>query len=695
MRLPKLFRAEAQKSEIDEEIAAHLALAAADKRDLGADAASAEQKAQREFGNPALVKDITREAWGWLWLERLQLDMNYALRQMRKSPGFAAAVIGTLAVGIAAATAMFTVVDHVLLRPLPYRHSSRLVEIKETTTRYAAAPYLDLEQWRKWSRSFSGIGYYSPGNGRSFLEGRTATESVEFYTVSANLFPVLGVRPALGRDFRDQTNSFAQSADAHNILLSDAAWREMFGGDPNVVGHSVKIDGASYIVAGVMPRGFSFPFAPENLQVWALNQLGNGDKGRTDSTPRYLVIGRLAKEANLERAQAELKILQAQIVKGYVDPEARKEYSTVWLHKYGDSLVDADTKRALEMLLAASAVLWLIACVNVTNLLLARAMVRQREIAMRGALGAGRGRIVQQFAVEGLLLSGCGAVIGLGLALLAVKLFANAIKHHLPLPVAVVPDVRVLLALLVLTVVSALVASMWPAFMAARAPIEPALKQGGMQSGSARNQNRLRNVLVVIEISLSLTLLAGCGLMLRTIYALRHVPLGFRTDHIIVANLQIPAYKFSGRNMSGNLYLPLLERTKYLPGVQAAGLLSEVPLGQTFNVELTLDGKDSELFGNRPKKVTAKLNAVSPELQKVFHFNMLAGRFFDQEDTASSLPVFVVNRALVHAYAPAEHDLRKIIGTKISHLTPNGKQAEIIGVLDDFRQAGVALDPEP
>jgi len=688
-----------KRSELDTEIEAHIRMAVAERVARGEDADTARREVEREMGNIPLVKDIAREAWGWVWLERLLQDLRYALRQLRKSPAFAVTVIGTLALGIAAPAAMFTVVDRVMLRPLPYKDASRLVYINDASKRNehdwrSGAPYLDLAEWRKWSRSFESIGFYLQANGRNFLEGNGSAEGVSFYHVSANLFEMLGVAPALGRDFRSNADGFAQNADASSVVISDAAWRSMFGGDPGIVGKQVKISGVPYTVVGVMPRGFSFPFDPTNLEAWTLMQLGDADKGRTDGTPAYMVVGRLKPGVKTAQAEAELSTLQKQIAVGYVDPEIRQGRSGVWLEPYAGSLVEKDTKRALEMLLAAAGVLWLIACVNVTNLLLARAMVRQREVAVRGALGAGRWRIMQQFMAEGLLLSGCGAVIGLGLALAAVKLFAGGIKNHLPFPVAIAPDWRMIAALLALTVISALISSVWPAWMSAHAPIEPALKQGGLQAGGARGQNRLRGVLVTVEIALSLTLLVGCGLLLRTIYALRHVPLGFRTDHIIVANLQIPGYKFAGQNMTNNLYLPLLERAKHLPGVQSAGLMTEVPLGGTFNIHLELKMDASQSPNRKSWKVDSLLKAATPDLQQVFGFKMLAGRFFNQQDTPSSQPVFVVNRAFAREYSPDQQDLSKVIGMKLWHITP-AKDAEIVGVLDDMRQSAVAEPSQP
>ncbi len=686
-----------KKSELDAEIESHIRMAVEERVARGEDEAAARRAVEREMGNLPLVKDVTREAWGWVRLERLLQDLRYAVRQLRKSPAFAVTVMATLALGIAAPAAMFTVVDRVMLRPLPYKDTGRLmqVELRREDGRTSDPLYLDLQEWRRWNKSFEKIGFYNWASGRNFLEGKTGTVPVESYRVSANLFDVLGVAPALGRDFRGGSESFAKSGDANGVVLSDSAWREMFGADAGIVGKTVKVSGVAYTVIGVMPRGFSIPYQGEHLQVWTLVQFDDNDKGRTDRSPGYNVIGRLRPGVNRKQAEVEISTLQRQIAQGYADAAARTDSSAAAVTSYADTLVESDTKKALLMLLAAAGVLWVIACVNVTNLLLARAMVRQREIAVRGALGAGRLRIVQQFLVEGLLLSGCGAVAGMGLAVLAVKLFAEGIKHHLPFPVAVVPDWRVMTVLLSMTVVSALISSIWPAWISARAPIEPALKQGGLQTGSVRGQNRMRGVLVVVEIALSLTLLVGCGLLLRTIYALRHVPLGFRTDHIVVANLQIPGYKFAGQNMTSNLYLPMLERVKHLPGVQSAGLVSEVPLGKTFWVQLYLDAKHGEIPGKTSGSVVAKLDAVTTDAQNVFGFRMLAGRFFNDGDAPTSTPVIVVNRAFMQAYAPQIQDLRKAIGMKVWHLTPKGKQTEIIGVVDDFRQFNVATAPSP
>lgn len=427
--------------------------------------------------------------------------------------------------------------------------------------------------------------------------------------------------------------------------------------------------------------------------MWAPVVLGAKDEKRTYDS-RYNPIARLKDGATLAAAATEMDTIQARVALGYEDPEWRADVSHVRLDKYGASSVPKATTKALLALTAASGLLWLIACLNATNLLLARASARQREMAMRGALGASRWRLMQQLILEGLVLSGIAALLGGGLALGSIRLFHHMLVEQLPFATLATASWRVLAALVGLTVVSAVASSAWPALLAAGSPIEPALRQGGQQSGASRSQHRVRSGLVVAEIAMSLALLAACGLLLRTIYALRHVPLGFRTDHILVANMQVPTYKFAKVNAATSIYEPLLERVEHLPGIDAAGLMTQVPLGHTFQLQLSLRGDSKK----GESTVISQFKAVSPELQKVFGFQMLRGRYFNADDTASSEPVVVVNRAFARAFDPHERDPGKVIGRKLVSLSSGkteGKSTTIIGVLDDFRQHRVSEPSEP
>jgi predicted permease len=296
---------------------------------------------------------------------------------------------------------------------------------------------------------------------------------------------------------------------------------------------------------------------------------------------------------------------------------------------------------------------------------------------------------VQQLLIEGLMLSSVASLLGVALEMLTLRMFEHGLKTQFHIYTTLTPNVRVLSVLLALTVMSALVSSAWPAIAAARAAIEPALRQGAAQSGTGRRQHRLRGLLVVAEIAMSLTLLVACGLLLRTIYTLRHVPLGFRTDHVIVGNMSIPNYKYAKGDLYRDLYGPLLERVQHLPGVQSAALMSEVPLGKTFNIVFSFGDDGGSAADVRRSKIRAKAGAMTADNQKVFRFAMLRGRFFNDGDTATSTPVVVVNREFVREWSGEDGDPGKILGTPLLGLGKDRKSV-VVGVLDDERQVSVA-----
>lgn len=689
-----LWRRRSLYSDLAEEVRQHIE----EKKELlmreGMSGEEAEQAARRAFGNVTLVEEQGREVWQWTRLENLWRDALFALRQIRKSPGFACAVIGTLALGIAAATAMFTVVDQILLRPLPYARASQLVEIYERPVHWNGhdlnfVPFLDIQAWQGRAKSLQQIAFYDWMNGRSFMGSRNSSTEVSLLKVSANFFQVFGIHPRMGPGLPNMLQDFAKSGSEDTVVLSDTAWRSIFHADPHIIGKTVQINGQPYTVTGVMPRGFAFPFGDWIPQAWIPIQLTSKDQVRNEDTPSYSVIARLRPGVKLTTALAEMNTMQGQIAKSYSNPDQRKNATRIKIDPYVSTLVDKSTSRALYALFAAALLLWLIACVNATNLLLARSFARQREMAMRGALGASRWRIAQQLVVESCVMSGAAAALGTAMAVASVHLFQHSFRSHLPFRISASINLPVLGGLVVLTFVSAVLAAAWPAWLAACSPIEPMLRQGGQQSGTSRSHHRLRGGLVIAEIAMSLTLLAACGLMLRTIYDLRRVPLGFRTDHILVANLDIPTYRFSKVNATTELYEPLLERVKHLPGVDAAGLMTDVPLGRTFLMQLSLYQKSSQNI------VDAFFKAATPDLKKVYEFRMLAGRYFDVQDTPTSQPVVVVNRAFAREYAPHEQDLNKVVGMQVLKLDPGkqSKQATIIGVMDDFRQRSVDYPP--
>ena len=693
-RCAALFGRRDSDAELDEELRTHLEMAAEENLRNGMNAEEALRSARVSFGGVTQSRESFRRGEGVLWIENLERDVLYALRQMRRSPGFATTVIGTLALGIGAATAMFTVVDHMLLRSLPYRDAKGLVLLNERAANdprfFNNETWPDIHEWQARSHTFQEISFWGGMTGRNYLEGESSALEVGGYLVSAKLFPMLGVEPMLGHGFDAISSDDAAGKNAGNIILSYPVWQAAYGGDKGVIGRVIHINSTAYTVIGVMPRDFSFPMDQPHGgtagQVWTAMQLNAADQQRGNGTRYFEAIGRLKPGVTMKAVQAEMNAIQKTIAAEYPDKESVLHHTVVALQRLPDSLVDADMKKALLALFAASGVLWLIACVNVTNLLLARSTARQREIAVRGALGASGWRVVQQMMAEGLVMSAAAAVLGIGLAIGGIRLAESVRPIHLNLNLSTQLNFPILAVLCGLTLISAAVSTAWPALLAVHAPIEPALRQGGPQAGTGRRHHRLRGVLVAAEIAMSLTLLVTCGLLLRTIYTLRRVPLGYRTDHIIVANLNVPAFRFAGTDMSQTLYNPLLERVQHLHGVQAAGLMSEVPLGQTFHILLTLRMNGST--------VAATLKAVSPDIQKIFGFKMLGGRFFNHEDTPTSQAYAVVNPAFVREYAPDKHDPNSVLGLKVWNLRKNVPMY-IVGVQDELRQASIEKASQP
>jgi predicted permease len=387
-----------------------------------------------------------------------------------------------------------------------------------------------------------------------------------------------------------------------------------------------------------------------------------------------------------------MKAIQPSVAAQYTDTYQRDLVSSASVSSYAASLVEPEVRRAVLALFAASALLWVIACINVGGLLFARGITRQREIAVRGALGASRMRIVQQLVLEGLLLSIGGSLLGLGLAFGLLRIFAHGLSLQLNLRNAT-PGWQSIAMLLALTLGSALVSALWPALTSVRASIEPTLRQGAQQSGLSRTQHRTRSLLVVSQISLALVLLFSCGLLLRTIYALRQVPLGFRTDNVLVGSMAIPSYRFANQDLNATLYAPILQRVRALPGVEAATLMTEVPLGHSFRMMFSFSAEGSSADAVRRRDIRANFRAVNSDAQRVFGFTMLRGRYFNQEDTAGSQAVVVVNREFVKEYSQS-NDPDKVMGQSLMTFG-KGRRATVVGILDDSRQVSVAEQPAP
>lgn len=624
-------------------------------------------------------------------MRNIVFDLRYTARRLRKSPGFTITAVLVLALGIGANAAMFAVLNTVLLQPLPYARAGRLVVAKVFDKQgrpMNGATYPDIKEWQKRTHTLSGIAALT--NSTQFFEDAGGGESLSDVESNANLFSILGVQPQIGRTYELAEQTPGQNRVA---VLSDAIWNKYFHRSPKVLGKAIRLDGLLYTVIGVMPKEFSFPYSIAPTQVWTPLPLTPEMSPRTGLMQNYEVIGRLKPGVSLAAAQADLNNLQHAIAKTYPIGYDYFIAVSVQLLSYRVSLTSQFQSSLLNLEMACL-ILWLIACANVAGLLLVRGSARQREIAVRVALGVGRARLLSQALSESLLVSVAATGIGIGLAFAAL----NAFRHALLQRISIVRDIHlnwsVLLILGAFSILTAVVCGILPALVVSRTPAMQGLQPGGTQMSAGRRQKYLRDGLIMIEIALSLTLLVACGLLLRTLYALRHEPLGIRIDHVLTADFNIPTYLYHDANIVTALYQPLLTKTQNLPDVLAASLSTAVPLDAGFWVQLSLwkDGKKPPP-GSQYKMFNAQLGAATADMQHVFGFRMQRGRFFNAQDTGTSQPVVVVNQAFAKEFWPDGHAL----GKNLFPWQTGGQNAHaiVIGVMEDLPQRSLANQRGP
>ena len=531
-----------------EELAFHLESYQADLIAQGLAPAEARRRARLEFGfSSAAIEEQCRDAYGLRLWDDLVADVRYALRQFRHAPGFTATVIAVLALGIGANTTMFTVISQTLLRRLPYGHATEIVTLAAADKTAKGDGWTldsDLFSWQK-SHALAQMLYYRSGSG--WLQTAHTLQSISHTPVGANFCNFLEITPQLGRCF---TQSDADGHQGPVLLLSDELWRTIFAANPKIVGTTVKIDQHPYTIIGVMPHGFAFPLDLSIPQAWSLSKLQAARPANDPDAPilQAEALARLHPGVTLEQAHAELSNIQHALAAQRTNKTSLDIAQVQVLVKNFRGSLSADTRPALLALLAAVLTLWLIACLNVANLLLARGITRQRELAIRSALGAGRWRIMRQLLIESLLLSFAGSAIGLVLAEATLLAFARILHTRLNLPPHPIPDARVLTALLAFSMLSAVLFGLAPALMATRTTGERSLRQQ-TSAAPGRGHLRLQHTLVACEVACTVVLLVVCGLLLRTVFALRNVPLGFRTDHVALVHPEVPGYKYDKTDM--------------------------------------------------------------------------------------------------------------------------------------------------
>ena len=621
-------------------------------------------------------------------------DVRYAVRQWRNGPAFALTVIFVLALGLGANVAVFTILSGILLRPLPYGHSDHVVSIQLSGPMpYYSLSYANMLQLRDavGSRLKIGAVLYA-GSGDASVTGPGGRYQVTQSFVTAGLFDMLGVQPVLGRAFRDDENEPGKN---RVTLIGDDVWRKVFNADPNVIGKTLTIRQQAYTVVGVLPKGFFFWYS-DKMAVWIPAAITPA--ARTSMVGKATMIGDLFARvpegmsaaqltANLNRVQP----LIAKEVSGEDQPP-----TGVKVTGYQQQLTN-DERKPLWLLYAVVLGIWALACLNVTSLMLARAVSRTREQAVRAALGATRRRLLQQTILESLMLSAIGGFVGMLLGQSAIKLLWRPIERHLSLAKAIHVDWRVIACLTGLTLLTAIIGGVFPALRAMLHDVRGSL--AGLTSISSASANRTREALVVGQLALTLVFLVGAGLFLRTIHALRQVPLGFTQQNVLTGGVILngtwsdfddDAIPATQPNVVSTSYQPLLERLRAIPGVRVAALSSVLPLRSEMSVTVMteLDHK----VRPRDQEPQGDGRIASPGLVEALGIPMLRGRFFSDDDSSTAPPVAVVNKAFVDKYLPGQDPIGHILSMG------KGKFADIriVGEIADTRQVNVidATKPE-
>jgi predicted permease len=610
-------------------------------------------------------------------LEDLLRDTRLALRQLRKSPGFALTAVLTLALGIGTATAMFVVVYGVLLQPLPFSNAQQIyqpigLDPREKGEEYISFHYNAVKQWQEATGKSEQIAFTDEM--QNVLDTPSGAQQVGKVESSINLLSTLGAQPLLGRNFLPEE---VEEGKSHVVLLSYSLWNQAFSADRDILGKTVQLDGVPYTVIGVMPLHFRFPVYGNQAEVWTpLERNRLLSASASNFYDSFDPIIRVAPGASPLSVQDELSRVQARTAQ-MAKPGDETTY--IRLKSLRESLV-GKVRPALIALEIAVVLVWFIACCNVAGLLLARIAARRTEIAVRRALGAGRLRIVRQYLTECLLLSSAGALAGLGLAMVTLRSFRHMLQRSLPLSVGLDLNWHILTALVGLSLCTAFAFGVLPAAIAAHSRPGEALKSGSHSTRSDRSHTRLRNLLLVSEVAVSITLLVAAGLMMRTVRSLQRAPLGFRTDHIVLTNLIVPGYLYKDSDVAIAAWQPLLERVQHLPGVQSAALSTVLPIGHSIEW-LTLVYQTAWTKGN----VSAEVRAASPDLLQVLGVRLRAGRFLTGHDSKESMPAAVVNQAFVQQYLGG-HDA---LGQQI-RFGRIPSSATIVGVLEDIHQDAIA-----
>ncbi len=615
-------------------------------------------------------------------MQTLLQDLRYGARMLMKQPGFTLIAVLTLALGIGANTAIFTVVNAVLLRPLPYPESDRLVVAMlsnpaASQQRQSTMGMADFLAVRERNQSFEHVTAFSFA---SFtLAGSDRPERIAGAQVSAEFFATLRIAPAQGRDYRREDE---RPENPRTVVVSHLFWQQRLAGDPQVIGRTISLNSTPYTVIGVMPESFYFPLTPE-AELWSVRAITP-----PQNRPPYFqrCIGRLKPGVTEAQARADLSVIAAQVQQQF----PQSPYAAMTTERLASRLVK-DARWALWTLLGAVAFVLMIAAANVANLQLARAASREREMAVRLALGAGRRRIVRQLLTESLLLALIGGAAGLLLAVWGVELFRLYGPANLPRMQEINLDGRVLGFTMLASLLSGLLFGLIPALQSSRVGLNESLKEGGRGGTESHGRKRLRGVLVVVEVALTLVLLVGAGLMLKSFLRLQGVNPGFNTDRLLTAQLSLPSAQYNDEPKIIAFHQELLNRMKNLPGVEAVGISMSLPpnllqISNPFGIE----GRPLAPGQSRP---LAEEMTISPDYFTALGVPLLRGRFFTDADRGDAPQVLIINEAMARRYFPNEDPVGKRLQT--GDPSPNSPWETIVGVVGNVKYTGLEADEAP
>jgi predicted permease len=650
----------------------------------------AEHAARRQFGNVSGIEERGREAWMYPFLESLGADLKYAVRQLRKNPGYASTAILILALGIGATTGVFSLVNAVLLRPLPFPEPNRLLWMSQQDHSLPgmaaeSLSYPDYFDWRAQNHTFSGMACYVGGG--VILETKAESRRLESQTVSSNFFDVLGIAPLLGRDFEPND----EKPGSRVVMLSYSLWQSEFGSARDVAGSSIRMDGRNYTVAGVMPNGFQFPLGNPAPALW--KSLGDEADGKNPVTQQrgfdvLGVMGRLKPGVTVDRARADLSLIARNLARQY--PDNNKQYYSALVKPELEHLT-GDVRPAMRLLFGAVTLVLLLVCANVAGLLLARGSARTGEFAVRTAIGAGRAAIVRQVLVESITLFLCGGMAGLALASGLVHATLKLMPVEIPRIQTARLDAPVLVFVVVVSSLTGLIFGAFPAWRMSRAALQASLREGSRSVSAGAGQHRLHSGLVIAQTAIGLVLLIGSGLMMRSFLHILNVDPGFDLKHVLTSRIAV-SFDSLKHDPHFLFYQHLRARVAALPGVESASAGWPLPMSDSSaSISFNITGQPVDR-GDEPNAATG---IAMPGYFETMRIPLRAGRTFGEQDGLKGPPTIIVNQAFARKYFARQNPLGQHIQVRLGDDVFEHPVREVVGVVGDIKSKGLAAEPEP